>query len=64
MYKLKKGAHQPLSLHLLSPLVYIYIYLSLSLSPSLSLSLSLSNKTRIYWNVVVFAFQTQYNQKL
>ena len=32
------------------------------LAPSLSagLSLSLSNKPRIYWNVVVFAFQTQY----
>ena len=33
---------------------------SLSTGLSLSLSLSLSNKTRIYWNVVVFAFQTQY----
>ena len=54
MYQLKKGAHQTLSLHLLSTLV------SLSLFLSLSLSLSLSNKTRIYWNVVEFAFQTQY----
>ena len=52
MYQLKKGAHQTLSLHFLSQLV--------SLSAGLSLSLSLSNKTRIYWNVVVFAFQTQY----
>ena len=33
---------------------------SLRWSLSLSLSLSLSNKTRVYWNVVVFAFQTQY----
>ena len=45
MYQLKKGAHQTLSLHpVLSPLA----------------SLSLSNKSRIYWNVVIFAFQTQY----
>ena len=33
---------------------------TISLRWSLSLSLSLSNKTRVYWNVVVFAFQTQY----
>ena len=34
--------------------------LSAGLSLSLFLSLSLSNNTRIYWNVVEFAFQTQY----
>ena len=37
--------------------------LSAGLSHSLSLSLS-QIKTRIYWNVVVFAFQTQYIQRL
>ena len=49
-----------LSLSLLS----LSLSLSLSLFLSLSLSLSLSNKTRIYWNVAVFAFQTQSIQRL
>ena len=38
--------------------------LLLSAGLSLSLSLSLSNTTHIYWNVVLFAFQTQYIQRL
>ena len=49
-----------LSAGLLSLSLSFSLSLSLSLSFSLSLSLSLSNKTRIYWNVVEFAFQTQY----
>ena len=58
----------------LSPEIYVSVkeggtsnyLLASSLSAGLSLppSLSLTNKTRIYWNVVVFAFQTQYIQRL
>ena len=56
----------------LSPEIYVSVkeggtsdsLLAPSLSADLSLSLSLSNKTRIYWNAVVFAFQTQYIREL
>ena len=52
----------------LSPEIYVSVKEGSTptslLAPSLSAGLSLSNKTRIYWNVVVFAFQTQYIQKL
>ena len=50
----------------LSPEIYVSVKEGgtsnslLASSLSSGLSLSLSSKTRIYWNVVVFAFQTQY----
>ena len=48
----------------LSPLVFLSTLVSLSPLPPLFLFLSLSNTTRIYWNVVVFAFQAQYIQRM
>ena len=52
----------------LSPEIYVSIKeggtSNSLLAPSLSAGLSLSNKTRIYWNVVVFAFQMQCIQRL
>ena len=58
------GGHIKLSLLVsLSPLVTLSLSLSCPHPLSLS-SLSLSNTTRIYWNVVVFAFQGQFIQRL
>ena len=47
-----------------SPEIYVSIKEGGTSNSLLAPSLSLLNKTRIYWNVVVFAFQTQYIQRL